>query len=171
MVAAMTAPMLVGALVLCAAGLMKLRAPAGAARAARTLGLPANHVLVALFAGAELALGAACAIDPIPALAATVAGTYAIFAVLAAMLARQQSACGCFGENDVPASIAQSILSGVLAVGAAAAAFSGAHGLQWVLDRPVLEAVAILLGIGGAVYATVLAYTEVPRAWSAWSVQ
>ena len=52
------------------------------------------------------------------------------------MLARRQSACGCFGENDVPASIAQSILSGVLAVGAAAAAFSGAHGLQWVLEPP-----------------------------------
>ena len=116
-------------------------------------------------------MGAACAIDPIPALAASVAATYAMFAVLAAMLTRHQSACGCFGENDVPASIAQSILSGVLAVGAAVAAVSGAHGLQWVFDRPVLEAVAILLGIAGAVYATVLAYTEVPRAWSAWSVQ
>jgi len=168
---ALTAPMLVGALLLCAAGVLKLRAPEAAARAARTLGIPASDGLVRLFAIAELALGAVCALDPIRPLAVAVGITYACFAVIAALLARQQAACGCFGEDQAPASIAQSAFSATLAATAIAASIWGAHGIPYIVARSPLEAAATLIGLAGAVYATALAYTELPRAWSAWSPQ
>jgi len=40
-----------------------------------------------------------------------------------------------------------------------------------VLQRPPATAAALLLGAAGAAYATVLAYTELPAAWRAWSPQ
>jgi hypothetical protein len=164
--------MLVGALLLVAAGAMKLRAPEAAARAARTLGISAASAqLVRLFATVEVALGVACAVNPIRPLAAAVGVTYTAFAVIAALLARQQAACGCFGEDHTPASSAQSAFSVALAAMAFAAAIWGAHGLPYVLGQSPLEAAATLIGLCGAVYALALAYTELPRAWSAWSPQ
>jgi hypothetical protein len=47
---------------------------------------------------------------------------------------------------------------------AAVASARAPHGLAWLVARPVL-----LIGIAGAAYAVVLAYTELPILWSAWS--
>lgn len=85
-------------------------------------------------------------------------------------LARRHAACGCFGESESPASVAQAILSLALAlVALAAAAVALPHGLGWVLGRAPVPAATLLLGTAGAAYGAVLAYTEVPRAWAAWS--
>jgi hypothetical protein len=101
---------------------------------------------------------------------------YAAFALAAARLARSAVSCGCFGEDELPASLWQAVVSAVfavLALGALAAlavhVSAHGHGLGWVLGRPVLEAGALIVGIGGAAYATVLAYTLLPYAWTSWN--
>jgi hypothetical protein len=93
---------------------------------------------------------------------------YAVFTVLALLLASRRAACGCFGEGEFPASRTQALLSAVLAVASAAAAVWPPHGL---LDRPAGQAVVLLIGIAASAYATVLAYTQLPAAWSAWSAR
>ena len=100
-----------------------------------------------------------------------IACVYAIFAVVALLLARRQASCGCFGEDRTPASALQSMLSAAFAGVALAAALVGAHGLSWVIGHGPAAAGTLLVGIAGAVYATAIAYTELPAAWSAWSVR
>jgi hypothetical protein len=157
------------ALIVCLAGAAKLRSPGGAARALRTLGLPGNRLLVRGLAVGEVALGLACAIDPRPVLAGGLACLYGIFATVAFALIRKRADCGCFGETDIPASVLQSALSAALALGALLSVVWTPHGLGWVLDRSGATAVVLVVGIGGAVYASVMAYTVLPQAWGAWS--
>jgi hypothetical protein len=161
---ALAPPFLVASLVLCVAGLAKLRAPAGAAAA---LGIP-SWAVRALAAG-ELALGAACALHPTRALAVALALVYAVFAGVAVVLMRRRVACGCFGDDGLPVSQAHVIASELLGALAAAAAVASPRGLPWLASQPPLTAGVLAVGIAGAAYATVLLYTVVPRAWSAWS--
>jgi hypothetical protein len=153
MSAALAPAFLVASLVLCVSGALKLRSGGGAMRA--------------LGAG-EIALGTVCAVHPTRALAVALAVVYAAFSVVAVILMRRRAACGCFGENDFPVSLAHVIASELLGALALAAALAGPRGLGWVLGRPAPQAVVLLVGIAGAVYATVLVYTVVPRAWAAW---
>jgi uncharacterized membrane protein YphA (DoxX/SURF4 family) len=166
---ALTAPLLLAAGVLCIAGVAKLRSPGGATRAFEALGLPARPALVRALATVELAIGVWCALDGSAAAAFAVACLYAAFTVAAVLLSRRHSSCGCFGAEELPASLWQGVLSAGLGTVALAGALAGAHGLQWVLDRSAFEAATILTGIAGAAYATVLAYTLLPQAWTSWS--
>ena len=168
---ALTPPFLVASLVLCVAGAFKLRAPHVAADALGTLGLPRGVWPVRGVALGELVLGAACAVFPSRAGAAVLTAAYVTFAGVAAVLASRRVSCGCFGEDQTPVSAVHWIASLVLATVALGAAASGSHGLDWVLGRPAATAAVLLVGIAGALYATVLVYTEVPRAWSSWSGQ
>ena len=168
---ALSTPFLVAALVLCTAGVAKLRAPAPAMRALAGARLPAGAAVVRAFAGLELAVGIRAGLDPTPGSAAAVAGTFLILAAVATLLARRASSCGCFGDREAPASALQPLLSVGLAAIAAAAVLWPPHGLGWVLERPPATAAALLLGVAGAAYATILAYTELPAAWNAWSPQ
>jgi hypothetical protein len=162
------APFAVAALVLIVAGVAKPRAPAPAAAAMRELGLPTAALATRLFAAFEIALGIWALATPTSVAAIALACCYAAFAGLALLLASRRAACGCFGEGDFPASRAQALLSAVLAVASAAAAVWPPHGL---LDRPAGQAVVLVIGIAAAAYATVLAYTQLPAAWSAWSAR
>jgi hypothetical protein len=164
----LTAPLAVAALVLVVAGVAKLRAPAPAAAALRELGLPAGRPLIRVFALFEIALGGWVLASPGGPAAAAVAGCYVVFAVLALLLARHRAACGCFGEAEFPASRLQALISAALAAACAAAAAWPAHG---VLDRPAGQAAVLLIAIVASAYATVIAYTLLPAAWSAWSAQ
>lgn len=170
---ALTPPFLLAATVLLVAGAGKLRWPAAAAAAMATLNLPSRTAYVRAFAVAELALGADCVLAPTRAAALTLSALYAVFAALTVLLARRRASCGCFGEapGDSPASAAQSLLSGALALVAAAGAYHLPHSLSWVLARPVPAAAALSLGILGAGYAAVLTYTLLPQAWGAWSAR
>jgi hypothetical protein len=152
--AALASPFIVAACVLCVAGVMKLRSPS---TRMRVLGV------------VEVALGVACAVHPTRALAVALAVVYASFAAVALGLRRRRAACGCFGEYDFPVTLAHVIASELLGTLALAAAVAGPRGLGWVLDQQAPNAVALLTGIAGAVYAVVLVYTVVPRAWVAWS--
>jgi hypothetical protein len=122
-------------------------------------------------AAGEGAVGLWCLADPGPVPAGAMGCLYAAFAGLALLLARRQESCGCFGERDAPASIAQSLLSAVLALLAFAGMLSVPHGLPWVLERPAGYAALLILGTAGSVYGTVLAYTEMPHAWGSWSAK
>jgi hypothetical protein len=155
-------------LVLCVAGVAKLRSPAGASHALATIGVPGGVLVVRAVAAIEVALGAACAVMPSPASAAAAAATYAIFAIFAMVLARRHSSCGCFGEHEAPTTLAHSALSGLLALTALAAAFSSPHGIAWILAGPLEHALVFVIGTVAAAYGAVLAYTELPQAWSSW---
>ena len=147
----------------CVAGVAKLRAPEGAAAALHT-----SPWAVRALAVGEVALGVAGAVHPTRALTAALAVVYALFTGVAAILMRRRVACGCFGEYDFPVSPAHVIASGLLGTLVLAAAVAGPRGLGWVLGQPPAHAVVLLIGIAGALYATVLVYTVVPRAWGAW---
>lgn len=171
MSAALTPPLLVAAALLCVAGALKLRRPAPAVRALASLGLRAAPTPVRTFAAVELALGGWVLLGAPRAAAGAVACVYAVFAAITFALARRRSSCGCFGDDTAPASVLQSLLSAAFACVGLVAAAGGVHGLGWVLGMdPALAATAVV-GLGGAVYGAVIAYTELPRAWSAWSVQ
>jgi hypothetical protein len=171
-VTVLTPPLFVAALVLGAAGVAKLRAPRGAALAARTLGLPVGPAAVRGLAVVEIAVGLAVVLTP-ASLVATVllACLYAGFAALSLLLARRRASCGCFGERDVPASAIGSLLSLVLAGVAIAASSWPAHSLGWIVGRSPGVATITLIGIAGAAYATIVAYTDLPVAWTAWSAR
>jgi hypothetical protein len=167
------APFIVAAGVLCVAAIAKLRAPAVAASALGTLGLPfaprLARGLVLVFAVGEFVLGAVAVAAPSRALAAVMACLYAGFAGVALVLHRRQAACGCFGATVATASPVQAALSAALALVCAVAAVEPAHGLSWIFGRAPLEAGVLVFGIGAAMYATVVAYTHLPSAWNAWS--
>jgi hypothetical protein len=165
---ALAPPLIVASLLLCVAGALKLRSPGGAVGALAALGLPARAWIVRAFAAYEVALGAVCAIDPSRVTAVALALLYALFAAVAAILMRRRAACGCFGENDFPVSSGHWIASGLLASLALTAAVAGPRGLDWLLGRFSVTAAVALIGTVAAVYAVVLVYTAVPRAWGAW---
>jgi hypothetical protein len=171
MATALTAPFAVAALVLCAAGVAKLRSPAGAVSALVVLGLPARAVSVRALAVSEVALGVGSLLQPARATAAAVAGLYAIFAVVSFGLARRRAACGCFGVDDAPAWVGQSVLSAALAAAGLAAVIATPHGVGWILGSGVAHAAALLLAIVGSAYAAIIVYTQLPRAWPAWSAR
>jgi hypothetical protein len=151
MSAALAPAYLVGSLVLCVAGVMKVRSS------------PALGV-------GEIALGTACALYPTRALAVALAVVLMSFGVVAEVLRRRREACGCFGENDdFPVTLAHVIASELLGTLVLAAAVAGPRGLGWVVGLPAPQSVVLLSGIAGAVYGVVLVYTVVPRAWGAWS--
>ena len=144
---------LVASLLLCVSGAMKLRSPRTPMRA---LGV------------GEVALGAACTVHPTLGLAVAMAVAYASFGTAAVVLMRRRAACGCFGENDFPVTAGHAVASATLGTLVLAAAVAGPRGLGWVIGLPAPQAVVMLAGIAGAVYAVVLVYTVVPRAWEAW---
>jgi hypothetical protein len=167
----LTDPFAVAAIVLAVAGVAKLRAPRVAVAALREAGLPASTWLIRAFACFEVALGVWSIVSPGRSAAILLACCYAAFAGLGMLLARRRSSCGCFGESEAPASMAQAVISAVLAAICVLAAVHTPHGAGWLLDRPVNYAVVLVIGIAGSAYATVLAYTQLPGAWGAWSAR
>jgi hypothetical protein len=165
---ALTVPFATAALVLCIAGLAKLRSPASAVRVLVVLRLPARPGVVRPLALAELVVGVACVLRPTALTAAAMACLYATFCAVSLVLVREGSSCGCFGAGSI-ASPLQSGLSAALAALALVAAVVAPHGAGWLLTRPPEFLAVIVLGLAGSAYAIVLAYTELPRAWGAWS--
>ncbi|HWF73935.1 MAG TPA: MauE/DoxX family redox-associated membrane protein [Solirubrobacteraceae bacterium] len=171
MSAILTAPVAVAVLVLALAGVAKLRAPDPARYALAAAGLTIPRAAIRILAGAELAVAALVLLAPGRAACALLAATYGVLALVAGALARRGAACGCFGGGDAPATAAHVALSAALALVAAAAVAWPAHGIAWLLRGTPGVAGPLALGIAGAAYATVLAYTELPAAWTAWRPQ
>jgi hypothetical protein len=155
---ALTVPHAVAALVLCAAGVAKLRSPRTAAAA---LGVPAG--LIRAFSVYELALGTGALVWTV--LSPVLALTYAALAALTLHLARRAQSCGCFGEGDAPASGAQSLLSLCLAL----VSIAPARGAGWLVGRAPGTASVLVVGVVAAAYGIVVAYANLAPAWRAWS--
>ena len=168
MAQALSGPFLIAALTLCVAGVAKLRSPAPAVDTLRAARLPGGPVVIQAFAAGELTLGIVAAVSPRTVPAAALACVYAGFAALALVLHRRGAACGCFGDARTPASPSQSAISATLAAVCAVSAASHPHGVSWILERSPAIAACLIIGIGGAVFATVVAYSELPSAWRAW---
>lgn len=171
MSSALSGPFLAAAGVLCVSGAAKLKAPRGATSALALLGLPADVALVRAIALGELTLGVVTLIAPSTASALILAGAYAGFAVVATRLAALRASCGCFGESGAAASPVQALMSAALAAGAVAAAISPPGGVGWILQQPLAQACALLVGVIGCVYGLVIGYTQLPSAWGAWSAR
>lgn len=167
----LTDPFAVAAIVVAVAGAAKLRAPGVAVRALAQLDVPAGSATVRVLAATEVALGMWCLIAPGGAAAVALACCYAAFSVISLLLARRRASCGCFGEGDGPASVAQSLINVVLAAVCIAAAVRAPHGIGWIFAQPPGDAAVLALGIAGSAYATVLAYTQLPIVWGAWSAR
>jgi hypothetical protein len=168
---ALSPPLAVAAVVLCVAGVAKLRAPSAAVGALSGAGLVVGAVTIRACAAAEVGLGTWSVLAPGRISCAIMAVVYTAFAGLTLRLSHRAAACGCFGDDRVPASILQSILSLALALVCLAGVRWAPHGIGWMLDRPASDAAVLVLGTAGAVYGTVLAYTELPLAWHAWSAR
>ncbi len=166
---ALTPLLALAALVLCLAGAAKLRSPVDAAQALESLGVRVPAASIRAFALFELALGGLCLARPSAVPDFGLAALYIGFCAMALVLARRRSPCGCFGRRQEPASAVQSALSAGLGAAAAGAAVAGAHGAAWLVGRPAMTAGVLVIGLVGAAYGTVVAYTELPLAWSAWS--
>ncbi len=162
-------PFAVAAIVLCVAAVAKLRAPEPAAAALAAARVPVSIPLIRLFAVGELAVGASALVFPSGAIAAVVAVMYAAFAVVALVLSRRGASCGCFGASPATASPLHAAISAALALVSTWVAMRPPAGVSWIFGRAPLEAGVLCLGIIAAAYATVVAYTELPEAWGAWS--
>jgi len=167
---ALTVPFATAAVVLCIAGLAKLRSPGSALRVLVVIGLPAHAGVIRTLALGEIVAGAACVLHPAALTAGAMACLYAAFCVVSFVLVRQGASCGCFGAEST-ASLLQTALSASLASLALIAAVTPPHGVGWLLTRPPAFLIVIGFGLAGSAYATVLAYTELPRAWGAWSTR
>ncbi|HEY2259560.1 MAG TPA: MauE/DoxX family redox-associated membrane protein [Solirubrobacteraceae bacterium] len=161
---ALTVPHAVVALLLCVAGLAKLYSPAPAAAA---VGVPAAAIRA--FAVLELALGVWALLSASTLSSALMAGLYAAFAVAAVVLWRRGRSCGCFGSERAPASPIQSLLSAALAAVSVVCAAASPHALSWFSGRPTGTMTVLVVGTAGAVYGTVVAYSELPLLWRSWS--
>jgi hypothetical protein len=161
---ALTVPHAVAAVLLCVAGLAKLRAPAPAARA-----VGAAPPAIRAFAMLELALGAWALLNGGAVSSALMAALYAAFAGLTIVLWRRGRSCGCFGAVAAPASPLQSLVSAALALLCVACAAASVHPAAWISGRPPGSVAILVLGTGAAVYGTVLAYSELPLLWRSWS--
>jgi hypothetical protein len=160
---ALTVPHAVAAVVLCVAGLAKLRTPAPAARA-----VGAAVAAVRAFAVLELGLGAWALLNGGALSSALMAALYAAFSGLTIVLWRRGRSCGCFGSEPTPASPLQSLVSASLALLCVACAAASVHPAAWISGRPAGTVAILVLGISAAVYGTVLAYSELPLLWRSW---
>ncbi len=167
--AALTPPLVVAALVVILAGGAKLRAPAGAAAALAVLRLPGGRTAVRALAVGEIGLGAAVLASGSPVLRLLLGALYLAFALVVLTLLRREAECGCFGEAGTTASAIHVILNLALALVCVIGGTVRAAGTSALFALPAREMPVALLGVAAATAAAVLAYTELPDAWRAWS--
>jgi hypothetical protein len=160
----LSAPLAICALVLGLAGLFKLRTPEAAAAA---LGAP--RLAIRVFSVLEIGLCAYALAAGGRVSAGAMTLLYTAFAGLSLRLAAQGEACGCFGSRTPAASPLQALLSAALAALCGAALVAGSPGVSGFLHGPPVAAAICALGVLAAVYGVVLAYTELPAQWGAWS--
>jgi len=158
------------AALLAIAGVAKLRSPAPAANAMARAGFGAGRSGARLTGLLECVIGAWVLLDPgVPALGALALAYATLASGIWAMRKADVADCGCFGES---ASLEPSHLHLAVNLMAAAtcalAALSPPPGLRAVIERAPLEAVALTAGVAGAILLSYMAFTALPRAWSAY---
>ena len=162
---------LAAALLLVAAGLAKVRRPAGTSIALRRAGLPVPEWVVRAGAGAEVAAGC-WAFTSGRAAAGLVALSYLGFAGFVALALRRGSpvsSCGCFGKADSPPTVSHVVLNLAAAVTAAWAALHAHPGAVTVLRHQPLAGLPLVLLIGAAAYLAYLVMGALPKTLAAGS--
>jgi hypothetical protein len=152
------------------AGVTKLRHPAPAANAMAQAGFGAGRFGARLMGLLECGVGAWVLLAPGALALGVLALAYATFAYgIWAMRKADVADCGCFGKS---ASLEPSRLHLVVNLMAAAtcalAALFPPPGLSTATERAPLEAVALSMGVAAAIALSYLAFTALPRAWSAY---
>jgi hypothetical protein len=152
-------------------GAMKLRAPAAASGALRTMSVPAATTPVRLAAACEIALGAWALASPGRLSAGLVAAAYGGFAVFVAGLLRDRgraAGCGCFGSAEAEVHPMHFVVNLVAAGVAVASVVSPPPGIAHVLAHHLAVGLVLCAGVAGAAYAAYLLYTAAPAAWRAY---
>jgi uncharacterized protein YjeT (DUF2065 family) len=168
--------LLPGFVVACAllvvAGLSKMRSPAGAQAALSLVRVSVPSAVIRAFGVGEVAVGVIAAVRPGALTGVLVAVTYGVFSGFVVVLLRSRTrpaGCGCFGDADSGAGAVHLALNvGACAV-AVLAAVSPPGGIGWMLSRPPLTAVSLILGCAATALAAYLAYTAFPGAWRAYT--
>lgn len=141
-------PLFAAAVLLVLAAVPKLRFPADATRALRSVGLPGSDLAVRLLAVAELVIGGYALLVGDRVSAGLVALSYLGFTGFV-LLARSRdgvvSSCGCFGTPDTPPTRAHVVVTALLAAGATGAAISPAGSVLSIFDDPAQGAALLLL--------------------------
>lgn len=160
----LSGPLYVVAGVLAVAGTAKLFTPSATAVALRRLQLSSPLVVARLLGAGEIAVAALAVVTGSPAAWAGVAALYGAFTVFIIWSLRQGdtiASCGCFGQEDTPAT------PGHAAFNAGAAALAGLAIADPVrlgdldLSPALTLAFAVLVAVGTG--ASVLTLTALPR--------
>ncbi len=158
------------AVVLVVAGAGKLRAPAAAADALRSAGLPAGALRARLVGVAEVGAGLVVLASPSRPALAVMAALYAVlgaFALRLLLVAEPAASCGCFGADAPPSPLHAAFDAGALVV-AAAAAIDPPPGLPELAARAPVAGVALVAGCCAAAYAVTLVLGRLPQAAAAY---
>jgi hypothetical protein len=153
---------------LVAAGLGKLRSPAGVQDALSGARVRMPRAAVRALGAAEVALGAGASIRPSPLMAILVALSYGAFCAF--VLSRRPARCGCFGAAAVAGELVHALLNAVACAVAVVAAVAPPPGVGWIVGQKPLIAAPLVLGIAAATLAAYLMFTVFPVAWRAYGV-
>ena len=163
---ALTAPALVGALLLALAGSQKLLDPTMTVGALRALRLPSAPALVRAGSAGELAVGVSAIAVGGAGLWWLVSTSYLAFAAFVAAALRKGTmigTCGCFGREETPPHPTHVALNLALAALAAANAVrSPGSILEALADRPATAAGVLALS-AVALFLLHAAFVELPR--------
>jgi uncharacterized membrane protein YphA (DoxX/SURF4 family) len=170
--ASVTTPLVsVLAAVLVVAGLGKLRAPAAAAGAMRSAGLPAGALPARLVGAVELGVGVLALAAPARVSLLALAGIYALLGWFAARLLRRPEpvpSCGCFG-TDAPPSRLHAAFNVAAAAAIVLVALHPPPGLPEQAAHAPLAGVGLVAGCCACAYAVTLVLAFLPQAAGAYT--
>jgi hypothetical protein len=165
-------PFAIATVVLALGGALKAFEPADTAHALAALGLPGGRTLVRAGGAFEAVLAVAALVTGNPVLAALVALSYAVFAIVvvrALRSGRPIASCGCFGKVDTPPSRVHVGIDLAVAGVAVAAAFAAPAeiALPDVLAGQPLAGIPFVLLVGVGAGLVFLALTALPKTLAA----
>ncbi len=156
---ALAGPYYAAALLVAAAGALKLARPAATVTSLRAAKLPGSTALVRGLGAAELAVAAA-ALTAGRGGAAVLAATYAGFALYARFAASRAASCGCFGSAATPLGGLHVAVNLALAGLAAVVAAAPLPGLGEVLAAQPAAAIPFGLLVAATAYLLYLSTTR-----------
>jgi hypothetical protein len=165
-------PFVLAAGLLMAAGLVKLRRPRASAQAMLDAGLPGRDSLARGLGTLEVGAGVWGLVAPAAGGAFAVGALYLAFTGFLAYVVRTHpdaGSCGCAGAKAVPPSRLHLALNLVAASSGFATAVAGVPPVVTWLGSQGWAAVPVLGGLVLAGWLAVVAVSEAPVAWRAWS--
>jgi len=170
---AIAPPFFLAAALLGIAGVLKVVRPRATAQALLDADLPGSGAVARGLGGVEVAAASWAILAPGTGGAVALAVAYLGFAAFLVYVLRTNpdaGSCGCVGTKAVPPSALHLTLDVVAAaVGGVYAAVGGPSAVAWVGALGAGPAVVVLAGLGLGGWLAVVAVTEAPNAWRAWS--